>query len=122
MKECKEYNKRKIGAEYEKKAGAYLEGRGYEILEYNYRCKPGEIDLVARDGEYLVFCEVKYRADERKGHPAEAVDLRKQKVISKCALYYITEHALQEAACRFDVISIEKDEITLYQNAFDYIG
>ena len=122
MGERRQYNKRKIGAEYERKAGAYLEEIGDEILEYNYRCKLGEVDLVAREGEYLVFCEVKYRADERKGHPAEAVDLRKQKVISKCALYYITEHALEDMACRFDVISIEKDEITLYQNAFDYIG
>ena len=55
-------SKRKTGAEYEQKAGAYLEGQGYEILEYNYRCRTGEIDIVARDGEYLVFCEVKYRA------------------------------------------------------------
>ena len=122
MKERRQYNRRRIGAEYEKVAGAYLEERGSVILEYNYRCKLGEIDLIAKDGEYLVFCEVKYRADERKGHPAEAVDLRKQKVISKCALYYVTEHALEETACRFDVIGIEKDEITLYQNAFDYIG
>ena len=52
----------KTGAEYEQKAGAYLEEQGYEILEYNFRCRAGEIDIVARDGEYLVFCEVKYRA------------------------------------------------------------
>ena len=49
-------NRREIGTEYEKKAGAYLEGQGYEVLEYNYRCRMGEIDIIARDVEYLVFC------------------------------------------------------------------
>lgn len=116
------YNKRSIGAEYEKKAGEYLKALGYEILEYNYRCKMGEIDIVARDGEYLVFCEVKYRTDERKGHPAEAVGSGKQRTLSKCALLYLMAHGLEDEACRFDVVSVEKNEITLYQNAFDYIG
>ena len=51
------YNKRQIGTEKEKLAGAYLEKNGYEIIEYNYRCRQGEIDMVAKDGEYLVFCE-----------------------------------------------------------------
>ena len=115
-------SKRKTGAEYEQKAGAYLEGQGYEILEYNYRCRTGEIDIVARDGEYLVFCEVKYRADARTGHPAEAVDARKQRRISKCALYYLTRHGLADQACRFDVVSFEGEAVTLYPNAFDYLG
>lgn len=114
-------NNRKMGSHYEKLAGEYLIQNGYEILEYNYRCKTGEIDIIARDGEYLVFCEVKYRKDDRKGHPAEAVDLAKQKVISKCALYYMTVNAIEDMPCRFDVVSIENDEITLYRNAFDYI-
>lgn len=121
-------NNRQTGARYEQIAGAYLESRGYRILEYNYRCKAGEIDIIARDGEYLVFCEVKYRTDPSKGMPAEAVDMRKQRVISKCALYYITSHGLSELSCRFDVIGIlgdgfEKEpQIQLYQNAFDYVG
>lgn len=54
--------------------GAYLEQEGYEILEYNYRCKTGEIDIIAREAGYLVFCEVKYRSSDKKGHPAEAVN------------------------------------------------
>ena len=82
----------------------------------------GEIDVIARDGEYLVFCEVKYRSDSGSGHPAEAVDYRKQRVISKCALYYIMRHGLQDISCRFDVVSIEGNVITLYKNAFDYMG
>lgn len=115
-------NRREIGTEYEKKAGEYLKSHGYEILEYNYRCRSGEIDIIARDGEYLVFCEVKYRADLDSGHPAEAVDRKKQQVISKCALHYITGHGMWEQACRFDVVSFEGDTAAVYQNAFEYIG
>ncbi len=96
--------------------------RGYEILEYNYRCRLGEIDIIARDGAYLVFCEVKYRSDSRSGHPAEAVDRKKQQTISKCALYYITGRGMHKQACRFDVVSFEGDAVTVYQDAFDYIG
>lgn len=115
-------NKRKIGILYEKQAGIYLEMLGYEILEYNYRCKAGEIDIVAKDGEYLVFCEVKYRRDERKGAPTEAVNLTKQKILSKCALYYITGKGLGDVPCRFDVVGICGTQIELIKNAFDYIG
>ena len=55
----RKYNKRRVGAEYEKLAGEYLKSCGYEILEYNFRCRAGEVDIIARDREYLVFCEVK---------------------------------------------------------------
>ena len=55
-------NNRETGSHYERLAGAYLEQEGYEILEYNYRCKTGEIDIIAKEAGYLVFCEVKYRA------------------------------------------------------------
>ena len=116
------YNTRKTGARYEKHAGAYLEAHGYEILQYNYRCKKGEIDIVAKDGEYLVFCEVKYRAGVSGGSPAEAVDLRKQKKISGSAMYYLMENYLTDVPCRFDVVAIQGREITLIKNAFDYIG
>lgn len=111
-------NNRKTGAEQERAAGDYLQGLGYEVLEYNYRCKAGEIDLIARDKEYLVFCEVKYRADRRKGSPLEAVDLRKQKIIFRCAMYYLTERKLGDVPCRFDVIGIEGTELTHIKNAF----
>ena len=114
-------NNRETGSYYERMAGVYLTEKGYEILEYNYRCKLGEIDIIARDGDYLVFCEVKYRADDRKGTPAEAVDYAKQRVISKSALYYMTVNGIDEIPCRFDVVSIEDDRIILYQNAFDYV-
>ena len=115
-------NNRETGSYYEQLAGAYLEQKGYEILEYNYRCKTGEIDIIAKDGEYLVFCEVKYRSSDKKGHPSEAVNLAKQKIISKSALYYMTVNGMDEMPCRFDVVSIEKDTVILYRNAFDYAG
>ena len=117
-------NKRQTGAYYEQAAGRYLEQLGYEILEYNYRCRSGEIDIIAKDGAYVVFCEVKYRADSRKGDPLEAVDTRKQNVIFRCAMYYLAEHHLNDVPCRFDVIGIQgKDgmkgaEVTYIKNAF----
>ncbi len=121
-------NNRQTGAVYEQAAGAYLESLGYQILEYNYRCRYGEIDIIAKDKEYLVFCEVKFRTDLSAGRPEEAVDMRKQRVISKCALHYITVHGLSYMPCRFDVAGIlgnGKEEtafssIRLYKNAFDY--
>ncbi len=114
-------NKRKIGAEYEKVAGAYLEKSGYVILEYNYRTRQGEIDIIARDGEYLVFCEVKYRTNQQSGHPLEAVNYKKQKALSKCALSYIMKKKIQDIPCRFDVVSICGEEILVLKNAFDLV-
>ena len=116
------YNKRQIGTEKEKLAGAYLEQNGYEIIEYNFRCKQGEIDIVAKDGEYLVFCEVKYRSTIKNGTPFEAVDYKKQRTISRCALFYISKHRLGDIPCRFDVISVTDKGIYVLKNAFDYIG
>lgn len=116
-------NKRAVGTAYEKLAGAYLEQQGYEILEYNFRCHMGEIDIVAKDGEYLVFIEVKYRSDSRKGNPLEAVDIRKQRIISKVASYYCLTHGYREnTPCRFDVVAIDGVEYMLIKNAFEYAG
>lgn len=115
-------NKREVGAGYEKIAGKYLEEQGYQVLEYNYRCRGGEIDIIAKDGGYLVFCEVKYRNTEEKGHPFEAVSLAKQRRISKCAMYYVSQKGLSDRACRFDVVGILDGEIQLLKNAFDYTG
>ena len=111
-------NRRSTGAAYEKAAGYYLEQLGYEILEYNYRCRRGEIDIVAKDGDYLVFCEVKYRSDGTKGDPLEAVDARKQQRIRRAALYYLTEHGKNNVPCRFDVIGIQGTKITHIRDAF----
>lgn len=119
----REENRRQTGTFYERKAGEYLEKQGYKILEYNYRCRAGEIDIVARDGEYLVFCEVKYRKDNKKGTPLEAVTLQKQWTISRCAMFYIMERGLDGEACRFDVAGItgSGEKIELIRNAFPYM-
>lgn len=116
--EREKWNKRQTGAAYEQAAGQYLEQLGYEILEYNYRCRAGEIDIIARDGEYLVFCEVKYRSDARAGSPIEAVDARKQRTIFRCAMQYLAQKKLTDIPSRFDVIGIEGREVTYIKNAF----
>ena len=69
-------NNRAVGTAYEQIAGRFLEKKGFQILEYNYRCRAGEIDLIARDREYLVFCEVKYRRTKSAGSELEAVDTK----------------------------------------------
>ena len=96
----------------------YLEQNGYELIEYNYRCRDGEIDIIAKDGDCYVFCEVKYRSGRQAGNPLEAVDQRKQKKIFRCALYYTVQHGIEDAQCRFDVIGVEGTEITHIKNAF----
>lgn len=99
-----------------------MKTKGYTIIEYNFCCKSGEIDIVAMDGETLVFCEVKYRSNDRKGTPFEAVTIYKQKKICKTALYYITKHQIVDVPCRFDVVGITGDKIEIIQNAFAYIS
>ena len=115
-------NQREIGSRYEEKAAAYLAEQGLTVIERNYRRCTGEIDVIAKEGPCLVFCEVKYRKDSRKGFPEEAVSIRKQRVISQCAAYYLMEKGYTAVPCRFDVISIMGDEMHLVRNAFDYVG
>ncbi len=87
----------------------------------NFRCRIGEIDIIARDGSYLCFVEVKYRSHTGSGRPDEAVDFRKQRNICKVADFYRVRHGVKESCdMRFDVVSICQDEIILYQNAFSY--
>lgn len=114
-------NKRQKGAAYEQIAAAHLISKGLEILEFNYRCKMGEIDIIAKDGEYLVFVEVKYRANHQKGYPLEAISIQKQKTISKCALHYMMVHRLTDVPVRFDVVGILGEEKEHIKNAFDFI-
>ncbi len=114
-------NKRKLGAHYEKLAGEYLKQQGYEVIEYNFYSRIGEIDIIALHEGYLVFVEVKYRDTARKGYPLEAVSLQKQRAISKCAAYYLKKNQLHNMPVRFDVIGVLGSKIQLVQNAFDFI-
>ena len=114
-------NRRSIGTEYEKAAGTWLTGQGYLILEYNYRCRRAEIDIVAREGRYLVFVEVKYRKNRKEGSAAEAVDERKKRRIRMGALFYLKEKSCPlSAPVRFDVVSIDEGKIRLFRNAFPF--
>ena len=116
-------NKREIGDHYECVAVDYLKQQGYHLLRKNYRCRQGEVDLICRDGKYLVFVEVKYRTNLRQGSGFAAVDAKKQRLISRVAAYYLLENQMsEETPCRFDVVSIAGEEITLIKNAFDYCG
>ena len=96
-----------------------MQEQGYTILEMNYRCRKGEIDIVATDGVYLCFVEVKYRKDAKTGDPLEAVGMRKQQVICYVADYYLLMHQnYYTMQIRFDVIAICGEKLTLLKNAF----
>ena len=112
-------NKRRTGAAYERAASDYLERKSYRILERNFRYRQAEIDLIAMDGNTLVFVEVKYRSRSSNGTGAEAVGKMKQRRIAGCAGYYLLKHPrMSGLACRFDVISVDGDQITHYPDAF----
>ncbi|MGN0256144.1 MAG: YraN family protein [Chordicoccus sp.] len=115
-------NRRTVGSEKERAAAAYLREQGYVIRQMNFRCRTGEIDIVASDGRYLVFVEVKYRSSGSAGGPLEAVGPKKQRQISRTAAVYLHMHGLSEdVPCRFDVVGITGDgHVRLLKNAFDY--
>jgi putative endonuclease len=100
-----------------------LERRGYVILARRYRRRGGELDIIARDGETLVFVEVKARRDHAFGAAAEGVHMLKRHRMVRVALDYVMAHRLAGCPCRFDVVSIHLDEerpmIEVFQNAFD---
>ena len=115
-------NKREKGQAGEVRAAVCLEEKGYRILERNYRCGHGEVDLIASKDGWIVFVEVKYRKTDSMGLPQEAVNRRKQQRISRAALFYLTEHSLAENRIRFDVIAILGEKITHLEDAFEYQG
>ena len=109
------------GSQAETHACRFLERKGLRLVERNYRCRRGEIDLIMRDGEYLVFVEVRYRGSRGFGGGAESVTGAKQRRLVAAAGHYLqTAHAGREPPCRFDVVAVsrqtEPDWIT---NAFE---
>ena len=130
-------NTREIGRHYEEAAAAYLENEGIRIIDRNVTCgKLGEIDLIGIDPDMpavvvpgvdealggeeagtIVFFEVKYRKSDASGYPEEAVDLRKQKKIRRCAQYYLA-YRPGKMYVRFDVIAVQGEEIRWYKDAF----
>ena len=100
-------NKQKLGKLGEEQAANYLIKNGYEILRRNYRCSFGEIDIIAKKGDMLIFVEVKTRRNTAYGRPAEAVNYKKQLRYEKLALYYLKETGYTRSiSCRFDIFEI----------------
>ena len=112
-------NKREIGKIYEDKAREYLEKNGYDIVETNFSCKIGEIDIIGKNDNYICFIEVKYRDENSLAKGFYAVNKNKQHKIYKIAQVYLMANKLSlNTACRFDVVSIDGNKITLFKNAF----
>lgn len=114
----------KSGRTGEDLAAGYLLENNYKIIGRNYRCPLGEIDIIARDGQKIVFVEVKSKNSGRFGRPEEAVDRKKQAKLSRVALFYLKSKSALDAPARFDVVSVYMDRqgppvIRLYKNAFD---
>lgn len=104
------YNTNAIGSGAEETALRFLEREGLRLLTRNYRCRRGEIDLVMREGNFLVFVEVRYRKHNRYGSPAESVTTRKQQRILNAAARYLQDAAETKLRpCRFDVVAISAD-------------
>ena len=103
----------------EKKAADYLAAQGLNLLQQNFQCKCGEIDLIMQDQEQLVFIEVRYRDSSHYGGALHSITPSKQKKIRNTASFYLLKHKLtHKACCRFDVVAIDEDEIMWIKSAF----
>jgi putative endonuclease len=115
--------KKELGKKGEEVAIRFLKKRGYRIIEKNYVCKMGEMDIIAREKDTLAFIEVKTRTSTEFGPPQLAVNSSKQKQLSKVALNYLKEKKLEDVKARFDVVAIllgqKGEEIELIRDAFD---
>jgi putative endonuclease len=114
---------KELGRKGEEKAIRFLKKRGYRIIEKNYVCKMGEMDIIAREKDTLAFIEVKTRTSTEFGPPQLAVTEFKQRQLSKVALNFLKEKNIEDMKARFDVVAIllapEGEEIELIRDAFD---
>lgn len=116
-----------FGNRGERLAAQSLKARGYKILARNCRNRWGEIDIIARDGDTIVFVEVKTRSEHTEGRPEEAVTRTKQRQITRAAYAWLHQHKLDQHRCRFDVIAIvwrtgEEPIVDHIQSAFDAVN
>lgn len=114
----------KIGKLGEEIGVTYLNKIGYKIIETNYRCPLGEIDVITKYKGFIVFVEIKSRLQNAYGLPEEAVDWVKQRKIVKVAKWYLKQKRLSDARCRFDVLAVsiaqgKEAEFRLIENAFE---
>ena len=113
---------RKSGLEAEERAARYLAGHGMRILARNFYSRQGEIDIIGRHADMLVFVEVKYRRNESAGMPESAVTLKKMKRICRAAdRYRYLHHYGDTQPFRYDVVAISGEEIRWYEDAFPHI-
>lgn len=113
--------RRGLGLKGENMAAAYLWGKGYTIVERNFRCRLGEIDIIARQGDYLVFVEVRTRHDTGHGLAQESITRSKIERLRRLASYYLALKNQPDIYARFDVVAVNiagKAEITHIENAF----
>lgn len=113
-----------VGRRGEKIAFAFLKKRGYHILDRNFRCPLGELDIVAEEGGQIVFIEVKARQSFNFGLPEESLNYPKKRRLTKLALFYLSRYNLKKVSSRFDVVAILLDgekvkDIHLIKNAFE---
>jgi putative endonuclease len=109
---------REQGLAGEDEAVAVLKRQGYKVIERNHRNRLGEIDIVAEEGGYLVFVEVKKRNTARFGEALCSIDERKKRHLVKAALFYMKLHRAFDRKVRFDVIGIDGEKVKLVKNAF----
>ncbi len=113
-----------VGRAGEALAERYLEQQGYAVVERNYRCPLGEVDLIARHRRVLVFVEVKTRRVETSGTPLESVNAAKQRRLKRVALHYLGQHHLHDQDVQFDVVGIrlgaDPPEVRHVRRAFDF--
>ena len=114
-----------LGRMGEELAVARLKAMKYKIIERNYRCPLGEVDIIAKEEGTLVFVEVKTRATKDFGGPAAAVNERKQRQLSRVALMYLNQKKVKDAPARFDVVAVDlsglQPRIEVIQNAFELL-
>jgi putative endonuclease len=110
--------RRALGARGERLAARWYTEHGYHILDRNWRCRDGELDLVVADGRRVVFCEVKARASQAFGAPAEAVTPAKQRRVRRLAAAWIHQADHRPSEVRFDVVSVVGGAVEVIEGAF----
>jgi putative endonuclease len=112
-----------LGKEGERVAEQYLKHKGYKLVERNYRCSVGELDLIVLDRRVVVFVEVKTRSGHGFGSPLEAVEFHKQRKMIQAAQYFLSEKRLHQRDARFDVVGISwpgrEPVVEHIENAFE---
>lgn len=114
----KNFYKKLLGRVGETKSVKFLKKQGYKIIERNFKTRVGEIDIIARKNDELVFVEVKTRSSDCYGAPSEAVNRKKQEKYFKVAQEYILKKNMADCNCRFDVVEVENGQINHIENAF----